>query len=418
MVSFSILNSHPVGHLKKEISKTNIKGYSKMKKGEIIDLMLKYPDRFKHIRTYGEPVKKIVIKRELKKDSKYIKKYKEANATELKEYDIKPSMATKKIIIKRKPQQATVIKPKKREAKEADLLPSMATKKIVIKRKPQQAKIILPKEKKAAMKAKLINKKMTITKASGKVIELKKRAPRKVKTKIDSSKEIIHEFEDFPDILPSKATRKIQIKKKPLKAKVIKPKKRTALKAKVIKAQKEESSEEEEEEEEITLRKFKPISVIPKALKKIWFEYMGVRAGSYTKEDQNDEVEELERVENNFIQANSNRKNKNLSSSEQMKGVFTIGQIIPEVIKEINDNPDLIKLYKVFQPSIIKNVLDQRKKTAENAKKEEAALKKQEKEAKKEYEKSLKDNVAKKETKPKISKAQMIANLRNNNNEL
>ena len=67
MVSFSILNSHPVGHLKKEISKTNIKGYSKMKKGEIIDLMLKYPDRFKHIRTYGEPVKKIVIKRELKK---------------------------------------------------------------------------------------------------------------------------------------------------------------------------------------------------------------------------------------------------------------------------------------------------------------------------------------------------------------
>ena len=118
---------------------------------------------------------------------------------------------------------------------------------------------------------------------------------------------------------------------------------------------------------------------------------MDLRAGSYTKEDQNDEVEELERVENNFIKANSNRKNKNLSSSEQMKGVFTIGQIIPEVIKEINDNPDLIKLYKVFQPSIIKNVLDQRKKTAENAKKEEAALKKQEKADKKAHEKSLKD---------------------------
>ena len=328
MVSFSILNSHPVGHLKKEISKTNIKGYSKMKKGEIIDLMLKYPDRFKHIRTYGEPVKKIVIKRD---------------------NDIKPSMATKKIVIKRKPQQATVIKPKKREAKEA----------VVIKK------------------------------------ELKKDSKYIKKYKEANSTEL-KEY----DIKPSKATKKIVIKRKPQQAKVIKPKKRTALKAKVIKAQKdkqsskskdEESSEEEEEEEEITLRKFKPISVIPKALKKIWFEYMGVRAGSYTKEDQNDEVEELERVENNFIQANSNRKNKNLSSSEQMKGVFTIGQIIPEVIKEINDNPDLIKLYKVFQPSIIKNVLDQRKKTAENAKKEEAALKKQEKADKKAFEKSLKD---------------------------
>jgi hypothetical protein len=45
-----IFNSHPVSVLKKEISKTNIKGYSKMKKGQIVDLMMKNKERFKHIK--------------------------------------------------------------------------------------------------------------------------------------------------------------------------------------------------------------------------------------------------------------------------------------------------------------------------------------------------------------------------------
>jgi len=51
MPTKKILESHPVSVLKKEISKTNIKGYSKMKKSEIIDLMMKpeHKDRFHHI---------------------------------------------------------------------------------------------------------------------------------------------------------------------------------------------------------------------------------------------------------------------------------------------------------------------------------------------------------------------------------
>jgi len=49
MVSKEILNSHSVGTLKKEISKTNIKGYSKLKKAEIIELMLKSKEKFMHI---------------------------------------------------------------------------------------------------------------------------------------------------------------------------------------------------------------------------------------------------------------------------------------------------------------------------------------------------------------------------------
>jgi hypothetical protein len=47
-----ILESHPVGVLRKEISKTNIKGYWKMKKAEVIDLMLKKENasKFSHIK--------------------------------------------------------------------------------------------------------------------------------------------------------------------------------------------------------------------------------------------------------------------------------------------------------------------------------------------------------------------------------
>ena len=52
MPTKEILQSHPVSVLRKEISKTNIKGYSKMKKGEVIELMLKAEnkEKFKHIK--------------------------------------------------------------------------------------------------------------------------------------------------------------------------------------------------------------------------------------------------------------------------------------------------------------------------------------------------------------------------------
>ena len=58
MVSREILNSHPVATLKKEISKTNVKGYSKMKKNEVIELMMKTPERFAHITMKGKQPRK------------------------------------------------------------------------------------------------------------------------------------------------------------------------------------------------------------------------------------------------------------------------------------------------------------------------------------------------------------------------
>ena len=50
MVTRTILSSHPISYLKNEIRKQNISGYSKLKKGEVVDLMLQHKSRFKHIK--------------------------------------------------------------------------------------------------------------------------------------------------------------------------------------------------------------------------------------------------------------------------------------------------------------------------------------------------------------------------------
>jgi len=68
MTTKEILRSHPVTILRKEISKTNIKGYSKMKKNEVIELMLKAEnkEKFKHIKMAK---KKQRVKTESKKEA-------------------------------------------------------------------------------------------------------------------------------------------------------------------------------------------------------------------------------------------------------------------------------------------------------------------------------------------------------------
>ena len=94
------LESHPISTLRKEISKTNIKGYSKMKKAAVIDLMLKKENvsKFSHIkmREKAAPKPKEII---------IIPKRK-----------IKAERAKKISAPKREAQQAKVIAPKKRVA--------------------------------------------------------------------------------------------------------------------------------------------------------------------------------------------------------------------------------------------------------------------------------------------------------------
>lgn len=52
MPTKDILNSYSVIELRKEVSKTNIKGYSKMKKSEVVELMMKPNNKpkFHHIK--------------------------------------------------------------------------------------------------------------------------------------------------------------------------------------------------------------------------------------------------------------------------------------------------------------------------------------------------------------------------------
>ena len=65
MPTFEILNSHAVSTLKKEISKHNIKGYSKMKKADIIKLMIHHKDKFGHV-VKKEKITKLKSKTQMK----------------------------------------------------------------------------------------------------------------------------------------------------------------------------------------------------------------------------------------------------------------------------------------------------------------------------------------------------------------
>ena len=75
MPTVAILNSHPVSVLKKEISKTNIKGYSKMNKPELIVLMMKVENkpRFHHIKMRegkSAAAPKVVAEKKMTKEEK------------------------------------------------------------------------------------------------------------------------------------------------------------------------------------------------------------------------------------------------------------------------------------------------------------------------------------------------------------
>ena len=49
MLTVEHLKKYSVAVLKKEISKQNIKGYSKMKRGDLVALMIENGDKFKHL---------------------------------------------------------------------------------------------------------------------------------------------------------------------------------------------------------------------------------------------------------------------------------------------------------------------------------------------------------------------------------
>ena len=75
MTTEKILNSYTIRQLKKEISKTNIKGYSKMKRAELHAIIMKNKERFSHLKEQekkmGKVKKKVVkIEEKVKKQAK------------------------------------------------------------------------------------------------------------------------------------------------------------------------------------------------------------------------------------------------------------------------------------------------------------------------------------------------------------
>ena len=66
----SILKSHSVTTLKKEISKTNLKNYSKMRKAEIVSLMLKHKEKFGHIKFNSDKKFELKVKEDKKRQKR------------------------------------------------------------------------------------------------------------------------------------------------------------------------------------------------------------------------------------------------------------------------------------------------------------------------------------------------------------
>ena len=77
-------------------------------------------------------------------------------------------------------------------------------------------------------------------------------------------------------------------------------------------------------------------------------------------------------------------QDKSISAKKQLKAVHTISDILIQIKEDINKNPDLKKIYKLFIPSILKRLLDQDKKDKADLKKEEEDIKKQQKKEDKE----------------------------------
>ena len=125
------LRSMRVGDLRKEISKTNVKGYSKLKKEDIINLMLKYPKRFMYLVGQEEKKAKLEKMNILKQKPEPKKEPKEEKPKEERQL-------MKKLVVEfttKKNQKENLDKINKlmKESKEDDLLANSISKSMLTK---------------------------------------------------------------------------------------------------------------------------------------------------------------------------------------------------------------------------------------------------------------------------------------------
>ena len=162
MKLIDVLQKMKDADLKKEISKQNIKGYSKLKKAEIIKIMTDRPDKFKYLLLQNMNQKKELLQDKVK----------------LKEAKEKIQKLTAKKIPAKKAQQAEVIKPK---PKREPMIPKIIKTKtgiVTVKPKKEEPK---PAPKKEEPK----KEKLEYTKDELKLINLEKEQ-KKLENKSES----------------------------------------------------------------------------------------------------------------------------------------------------------------------------------------------------------------------------------------
>lgn len=143
MKLIDILNKMKVVDLKKEISKQNIKGYSKLKKADIIKIMTDRPDRFKYLLLQNMEQKKEILQNKVKLKEAKAKMKKLSNTIDPNDFSylgITNEEAEELLGIKKEKMQKLTAKKK-------------------LAKKAQQAEVIKPKPKRKPMIPKIIKTK-------------------------------------------------------------------------------------------------------------------------------------------------------------------------------------------------------------------------------------------------------------------
>ena len=439
MPSKQLLNTHPLPSLKREIRKTNITGYSKLTKDEIIELMLKHKDRFHHMTDYVKPerkprkprVKKEKVVEEKKEnkedilDKKLDKLHENLNNTEFPSLEVLNETARTlmdyrdlggnkhkglvKLIYKR--QKATIAKSKEKKPDNKRKLiiktinydkPSKdVVIKSVSKAKEENKKIVIKKEEQSKGTAKKVSK-IQQPKQMAKVIKPKeKRQPltnaKVIKAESDEKKinyilknmNIEKKEEDLPQDIQDLLSEYIQEDdsdnyrvgtnqefianwgQKSIQFDTAKQYKQY-IKGRILSdyygykydPKKDEKLKPTEPKKKEEPKKLKEIS---KPLEEVWAEYMSEKAGSFAKKIsvQQDELEELIELDKKYKQYEKERKDTDNSAKIQLNAIGEQNEIIEDIRTNITDeNPNLLKVYKKFAPTIF-NVITKQLKSEE-----------------------------------------------------
>jgi len=345
MPTNEILNSHSVTTLKSEIAKTNIKGYSKMKKKEIIALMMKpeHSKRFSHIKMKDKTVveKKEKPKAQLGESGIGKKRKREIKPIKKKVIDVPvESPKPKKKVIKKKEEDKIGMSRKnidKMNLKELNQLSKdyMNYKKSAGLKDTKYKGIVkeINKREKELKEDKPKIPKITITEEEKPKYQVYNKGGKFFKPKEVKSKLPPIPKSNVKIRLPKKEEPKKEIKKEEPKKEIKKEKPK--------KEKKEKKSSEP-----------KTLSQIPSNIKKLWKEFVSERVGSFLEKYQLEEYESLKNMEERFRDLEIKKKDKTLRANEKFNIVNDIGDIVEDIKENIEDEPRFDKVYKILTPRI------------------------------------------------------------------